>query len=145
MLLRFDPFRELDRTFSLPRPITMPLDAYRDGDRFVVAVDVPGIASDSIDLTVEKNVLTIRAERKFDLAEGQEMIIAERPHGSFSRELFLGDNLAVDGIEADYDLGVLTLTIPVAGQDHPHKVPVTAGHAAGNGGSGGHRRKSESD
>jgi HSP20 family protein len=137
VLLRFDPFREIDQSFSLPRPVTMPLDAYRDGNRFIVAVDIPGLASDSIELTVEKNVLTIRAERKFDPEEGQETIIAERPHGSFSRELFLGDTLVADKIEADYDLGVLTLTIPIAEQDQPHRVPVTAGHAMGNGGGGG--------
>lgn len=131
MLLRFDPFREMER--ANPRPITMPLDAYREGDHFTVMVDLPGVDSESIDLTVEKNVLAIRAERNWKPAEGQELLIAERPYGVFSRQLFLGDALELERIEAAYDLGVLTLTIPVAEQEKPRKVPISAGHTSGNG------------
>jgi HSP20 family protein len=138
MLMRFDPFRELDRVtqmFNLPaamRSPAMPMDAYREGDRLVVLFDVPGVDPQAIDLTVEKNVLTVRAERSWQPTEGQEVIIAERPQGVFTRQLFLSENLDSEGMQAAYDKGVLCLTIPVAERAKPRRVEVSA---TGNGGS----------
>lgn len=131
MLMRFDPFREVDRLFdqlATPgRPAAMPMDAYRRGDSFVVHFDVPGIEPGSIELTVEKNVLNVKAERRWSRADGDEVIINERPQGLFTRQLFLGEGLDYDRIEAHYDNGVLTLTIPVAEAAKPRRVEVTAG------------------
>ncbi len=133
MLMRFDPFRELDR-LTQPnwagtpgRQAVMPLDAYRDGDRFIVVLDIPGIDPATIDLTVEKNVLSISAERRWERSEGVEVVVAERPQGSFSRQLFLGEGLDPDGIQAAYDNGVLTVTVPVAEQAKPRKVEISQG------------------
>src|SRR5262245_25399979 len=102
-LMRFDPFRELDRMAQLLtqpsgglRQLTMPMDAYREGDQFVVRFDLPGVDPGSIDLTVERNVLTVRAERKWSPAEGQDVVVAERPQGTFTRQLFLGESLDTD-------------------------------------------------
>ncbi|MEW6474626.1 MAG: Hsp20/alpha crystallin family protein [Actinomycetota bacterium] len=130
MLMRFDPFRELDRLTSAPwgntRP-AMPMDAYRRNGDFVVHFDLPGVDPSSIDLTVEKNVLTVTAERHFARAEGDEITVAERPQGRFSRQLFLGESLDADRISANYDQGVLTLHIPVAEKAKPRKVEISAG------------------
>jgi HSP20 family protein len=131
MLMRFDPFREFDRwvqqAWNGDRTAAMPMDAYRRGDAFLVHFDLPGIDPDSIELTVEKNVLTVKAERTWTRAEGDEILVAERPQGSFTRQLFLGESLDADHIEASYDNGVLTLTVPVAEQAKPRKVSITAG------------------
>ncbi|WP_433275264.1 Hsp20/alpha crystallin family protein [Pseudonocardia xinjiangensis] len=134
MLMRTDPFRELDRltqqvfgnapgTWS--RPTAMPMDAYRAGDQFVVAFDLPGVSPDAIDLDVERNVLTVKAERR-PAAGGEhvEFQVAERPLGVFSRQLFLGDTLDADHIDATYEAGVLTLRIPVAEQAKPRKIAI---------------------
>jgi HSP20 family protein len=130
MLMRFDPFRELDRLTSAPwgntRP-AMPMDAYRRNGDFVVHFDLPGVDPSSIDLTVEKNVLTVTAERHFAREEGDEITVAERPQGRFSRQLFLGESLDADRISANYDQGVLTLHIPVAEKAKPRKVEISAG------------------
>jgi HSP20 family protein len=130
MLMRFDPFRELDRLTQAPwgnsRPV-MPMDAYRRNGDFVVHFDVPGVDPASIDLTVEKNVLNVTAERHFSRAEGDEITVSERPQGRFNRQLFLGESLDPDGISANYDQGVLTLHIPVAERAKPRKVEVSAG------------------
>ena len=130
MLMRFDPFRELDRLTQAPwgasRP-AMPMDAYRRNGDFVVHFDVPGVDPASIDLTVEKNVLTVTAERHFSRAEGDEITVSERPQGRFNRQLFLGDSLDADQIQANYDQGVLTLHIPVAERAKPRKVEISAG------------------
>lgn len=130
MLMRFDPFRELDRLASGPygntRPV-MPMDAYRRNGDFVVHFDLPGVDPTSIDLTVEKNVLTVTAERHFARAEGDEITVSERPQGRFNRQLFLGDSLDADRITANYDQGVLTLHIPIAERAKPRKVEVSAG------------------
>jgi HSP20 family protein len=130
--MRFDPFRELDRVAQVVtnRVQTMPLDAYRDGDRFFVLIDIPGVDPQSIDLTVERNVLTVRAERHWEPAEGQEVLVQERPQGAFHRQLFLGDGLDTERIEAAYQHGVLTLTVPVADQAKPHRVEITGGEGA---------------
>lgn len=131
MLMRTDPFRELDRltsqVFGTPaRPTSMPMDAYRKGDRFLVQFDLPGIDPASIDLTIERNVLTVHAQRNRPTGEGVEMLAAERPHGTFSRQLFLGDTLDVDALQADYTDGVLTVAIPVAEKAKPRKVTINA-------------------
>lgn len=135
MLMRTDPFRELDRLAqqvfgtngTATRPAVMPMDAYRDGEQFVVHFDVPGVEPNSIDLDVERNVLTVKAERGAHFPEGVELQVAERPRGVFSRQLFLGDTLDADRIEATYDAGVLTLRIPVAEQAKPRKIQIGAG------------------
>ncbi|HWD80163.1 MAG TPA: Hsp20/alpha crystallin family protein [Kribbella sp.] len=137
MLMRTDPFREFDRltqqlfgtaggqgTWSRPAP--MPLDAYRSGDEYVIAFDLPGVPPDAIELDVERNVLTVKAERRPpEVPENVEMQVAERPLGVFSRQLFLGDTLDTDKIEAHYDAGVLTLRIPIAEQAKPRRIVVT--------------------
>ena len=135
MLMRTDPFRELDRltqqvfgntagTWS--RPTAMAMDAYRAGDEFVVAFDLPGVSPDAIELDVERNVLTVKAERRPAATGDQvEMQVAERPLGVFSRQLFLGDTLDTDHIDAGHDTGVLTLRIPIAEKAQPRKISIT--------------------
>ncbi|GAB3930918.1 Hsp20/alpha crystallin family protein [Kribbella albertanoniae] len=132
MLMRTDPFREFDRltqqltTGTWSRPSPMPMDAYRSGDEYVVAFDLPGVTLDAISLDVERNVLTVKAERRpAAVDEGVEMQVAERPLGVFSRQLFLGDTLDADRITAEYDNGVLTLKIPVAARAKPRKISIT--------------------
>jgi len=133
MLMRTDPFRELDRLTqqvlgangTLARPAVMPMDAWREGDMFHVEFDLPGVNPESIDLDVERNVVTVKAERP--TRDGNaEMIAAERPRGVFSRQLILGDNLDTQHIEASYDAGVLTLLIPVAEQAKPRKIVISS-------------------
>jgi HSP20 family protein len=137
MLMRTDPFRDLDRltqqvfgntagTWS--RPAAMPMDAWRSGDTFVVAFDLPGVDPAAIELDVERNVLTVKAERRPAAARDQvEMQVAERPLGVFSRQLFLGDTLDSDRVAAEYEAGVLTLRIPVAEKAKPRRITITAG------------------
>ena len=130
MLLRFDPFRDLEREFDrlvtpARRPAAIPLDAWRHGDRFFATIDLPGVDPASIDLTVEKNVLTVTAERRWERSEGDQVLIAERPHGTFTRQLFLGEGLDADGIEARYEHGVLTIVLPVAEASKPRKVAIS--------------------
>jgi HSP20 family protein len=135
MLMRTDPFRELDRltqqvfgsnngTWS--RPTAMPMDAYRSGGTFVVAFDLPGVDADAIELDVERNVLTVKAERRpVHAGENVEMQVAERPLGVFSRQLFLGDTLDAERIDAAYEAGVLTLRIPIAERAKPRKIAIS--------------------
>jgi HSP20 family protein len=131
MLMRTDPFHELDR-FSqqvfgtqgtMARPSVMPMDAWRDGDTFVVELDLPGVSPELIDLDVERNVVTVRAERA-NRNENIEMLAAERPRGVFSRQLVVGDTLDTDNITASYDAGVLSLKIPVAEKSKPRKINI---------------------
>jgi len=129
MLMRTDPFRDFDRLSEAvfgtsARPAAMPMDAYRHDGEFVVQLDMPGVETESIDLTVEQNVLTIHAERKPLSDQDDERIVAERTYGTFSRQLFLGETLDVDNLAADYDAGVLTLRIPVAEQAKPRKIHI---------------------
>ena len=132
MLMRTDPFRELDRLSqqmfgndgTVARPSVMPMDAWREGDSFHVEFDLPGVAVDSIDVDVERNVVTVKAER-LTRASDAELLAAERPRGVFSRQLVLGDDLDTDHISASYDAGVLALTIPVAEQSKPRKIEIT--------------------
>ena len=134
MLLRFDPFAELDRMTRDMAPAgrrsMMPVDAYRLGDRFYLHFDLPGVDPDSIDITVEKNNLIVTAERNWSTDEEAVLVINERPQGSFSRQFFLGEALDADHIEAGYDHGVLTVTIPVAEQAKPRKITVGAADKA---------------
>jgi HSP20 family protein len=129
-LMRFDPFRELDRLSEQVMggrvPRTMPMEAWRRKDEFYVHIDLPGIDKDDVDLTVERNVVSIRAERRPAREEGDEVIVDERPHGIFTRQLFLGDNLDANKLSADYDRGVLMLTIPVAEESKPRRVQLGA-------------------
>lgn len=132
MLMRTDPFRDLDRlaqqAFGTPsRPAPMPIDAYRLGEEFVVEFDLPGIDPSSIDLTVERNVLTVHARRDRGGLDGAEFLVAERPHGTFSRQLFLGESLDSERIDARYEDGVLTLRVPVAEKAKPRRVPISTG------------------
>lgn len=137
MLMRYDPFREIDRLTSslfdqtrIPR--SMPMDAYRHGDRLIVHLDLPGVDAESIDLTVERNVLNVTARRNFDRTDSDELIVSERPQGVFSRQVFLGEGMDTDALEAEYDNGVLTITVPVLESARPRRVPISAS-------SGGHR------
>jgi HSP20 family protein len=127
MLMRFDPFHELDLLSEQlrdgRRTRVMPMDAYRIGDLFHVDLDIPGVKPESIEVNVEQNVLTIKAERRWD-SEGVETLVCERPQGSFTRELFLGENLDAEKIHASYENGVLRLTIPVAEQAKARRIEV---------------------
>lgn len=135
MLIRTaDPFRDLDRLAqqvfgSTNRPAVMPMDAWREGDEFVIEFDLPGVAAESIDLDVERNVLTVRAERVARNGDW-EMLASERPRGVFSRQLVLGDNLDLAKIQAGYEGGVLRLRVPVAEQAKPRKIQISAGSEA---------------
>ncbi|SDK77067.1 HSP20 family protein [Arthrobacter sp. ov407] len=129
MLMRTDPFRELDRLAqqvlgTTARPAAMPMDAWQEGEEFVVALDLPGISVDSVDIDVERNVLTVRAERKDPTGENTELIAAERPRGVFSRQLILGDALDTEAVKASYDAGVLTLRIPMAERAKPRRIEI---------------------
>ncbi len=131
MLMRTDPFRDLDRFTqqvfgTAAHPAVMPIDAWREGEEFVVELDLPGIDPGSLDLDIERNVLTVRAERPA-LDSGRETIAAERPRGVFSRQVFLGDGLDTEHIGADYTDGVLRLRIPVAERAKPRKIEVARG------------------
>ncbi|MFF4948838.1 Hsp20/alpha crystallin family protein [Streptomyces chattanoogensis] len=133
MLMRTDPFRELDRltqqllgaSGTWSRPAAMPMDAYREGDVYVIALDIPGVDADAIDIDVERNMLTVKAERRPTAKdENVQMELSERPLGVFSRQLMLADTLDKERIEADYDAGVLTLRIPIAERAKPRKITI---------------------
>ena len=128
-LMRFDPFREFDRlteqVMGTSRQRTMPLGAWRRKDEFYVHIDLPGVYRDNVELTVERNVVSIRAERRPEHEEGDEVIVDERPHGTFTRQLFLGDNLDANKLSADYDRGVLILTIPIAEASKPRRITLS--------------------
>jgi HSP20 family protein len=133
MLMRTDPFRDFDRLAqqllgvgTTSRPAVMPMDAWREGDTFVLEFDLPGVRPETLDIDVERNVLTIKAERPAGNGDW-EMLASERPRGLFSRQLVLGDNLDLEHIDANYDSGVLTLRVPVAEKAKPRKVEVRAG------------------
>ena len=135
-IIRFDPFRDLDRlteqmmlSGGRGAPRSFPMDAYRRGEEVLVHLDLPGVDADSIELTAENNMLTVSAERRFEFGEDDQVVIRERPQGQFTRQLLLADSLDVDQIEANYENGVLTLSIPVAEQAKPRRIAV--------GGSGG--------
>jgi HSP20 family protein len=132
MLMRTDPFRDIDRMFeqlagTAGRPAVMHIDAERDGDWFNVYFDLPGVDPDSIELTVERNVLSVKAQRQRFQRDGVETVISERPMGVFTRQLFLGDTLNTDDLQASYDNGVLTLRIPVSEKAKPRKISIGGG------------------
>jgi HSP20 family protein len=134
-MLMSDPFRQFDRLTqqvlgTAARPAVMALDSWREGNEFVVAVDLPGVETESIDVDVEQNVLSIRAERRDTAGDGVEYLAAERPRGVFSRQLILGETLDTDNVKAAYDGGVLTLRIPVAEKAQPRKIEITSGAGA---------------
>lgn len=135
MLMRTDPFREFDRLAqqlvgqgTTSRPAVMPMDAWREGDTFVVEFDLPGVRRETLDVDVERNVLTVKAERTPRNGDW-ELLAAERPTGLFSRQLVLGDNLDLEQLRADYDAGVLRLTIPVAERAKPRKIEINTGNS----------------
>ena len=136
MLVRTDPFREFDRLTqqalgTMTRPAVMSMDAWRDSVEVVVAFDLPGVEPDSIDIEVERNVVTVKAERRPPAVGADfEMVVAERPSGVFSRQLIVSDILDTDRIQASYDAGVLTLRIPIAEKAKPRKIAITASNAA---------------
>ncbi|WP_338490965.1 Hsp20/alpha crystallin family protein [Streptomyces sp. SJL17-4] len=136
MLMRTDPFRELDRlaqqmlgtTGTWSRPSAVPMDAYREGDVYVIALDLPGVALDAIDIDVERNMLTVKAERRpVAKADDVQMELSERPLGVFFRQLMLADTLDTEKITADYEAGVLTLRIPIAERAKPRKITIGRG------------------
>lgn len=131
MLMRFDPFREVDQLVRQPwaglRFAHLPMNAYRRGDEFVAEFDLPGVDRDSIDVTVERNVLQVTAQRQSTYGDDDQVVIAERPQGTVSRQLFLGQGLDTQRISATYDDGVLTVVIPVAETAKPHKIQIRAG------------------
>jgi HSP20 family protein len=131
MLMRTDPFREFDRLAqqllgagTTSRPAVMPMDAWREGDTFVLEFDLPGVSPETVDVDVERNVLTVKAERPTKNGDW-EMLASERPSGLFSRQLVLGDNLDLENVRAQYDAGVLRLTVPVAEKAKPRKIEVS--------------------
>ena len=128
MLLRYDPFRDLDRWAERTRSASpaIPMDAVRRGDKVHVAFDLPGVDPDSVDLEVERNVLTLRAERRFEAQEGDELLASERRQGQFTRQVFLGDTLDTANITAEYHDGVLDVTIPMAEHHKARKVTIGA-------------------
>lgn len=134
MLMRFDPFADFDRLtrqmWGNQRANYMPADAYRMGDRFYIHVDLPGVDPDSIDVEIEKNSLTISAERKWDRDEETQVLLNERPSGSFSRQFYLGEGLDTENIEAGYDHGVLTVVVPIAEAAKSRKITVGTTHEA---------------
>jgi HSP20 family protein len=137
MLMRTDPFREVDRLAqqllgTAARPAVMLMNAYRRGDTFYVELDLPGVKRDSIDLTVEQNVLTVRAQREaVDAAGDMELIVSECPAGTFTRQVFLGETLDAEQIQADYSAGVLKLSIPIREAAKPRRVAITSSDEPG--------------
>ncbi|MDT0609206.1 Hsp20/alpha crystallin family protein [Streptomyces lancefieldiae] len=137
MLMRTDPFREFDRltqqlfgnaSGTWSRPTAMPMDAYREGDAYVIALDLPGVDPDAIDIDVERNMLTVRAERRpVTKGDDVQMELSERPLGVFSRQVMLADTLDTEHISADYDAGVLTVRVPIAERAKPRKISISAG------------------
>lgn len=129
MLMRFDPFSDFDRlsreVWGNSRTNYMPADAYRKDDRFHLHIDLPGVDPDTIDVTVEKNTLSVSAERNWERGADEKLLLNERATGSYSRQFFLGESLDTDAIEAGYDRGVLTLVIPIAETAKPRKIAVS--------------------
>ena len=136
MLLRFDPFRELDRLTQAPwgQPSQhrsfLPMDAWRRGEEFVLTFDLPGVDPATIEATVAKNVLSVKAERRWARGEGDEVLVSERPQGTFTRQVFLSEALDTAAVKAEYANGVLTVTIPVAEAAKPRRVEIAVGEGA---------------
>ncbi|MFD9420846.1 Hsp20/alpha crystallin family protein [Streptomyces goshikiensis] len=133
MLMRTDPFREMDRIVqqlsgtsgTWSKPSVMPMDAYREGDEYVIAFDLPGVDREAIDIDVERNMLRVKAERRpAPKTDTVQMDLSERPLGVFSRQIVLADTLDTERIQADYEAGVLTLRIPIAERAKPRKISI---------------------
>ncbi|WP_328686197.1 Hsp20/alpha crystallin family protein [Streptomyces sp. NBC_00343] len=133
MLMRTDPFREMDRIVqqlsgssgTWSKPSVMSMDAYREGEEYVIAFDVPGVSPEAIDIDVERNMLTVKAERRpVAKADSVKVELSERPLGVFSRQVMLADTLETERIQADCDAGVLTLRIPIAERAKPRKISI---------------------
>jgi HSP20 family protein len=135
-IMRFDPLREFDRlteqllTSTRAAVRAIPMEAYRRGDTFFVQLDVPGVKDEDVEVTVEGNMVNVRAERTMPHEEGDEVIVDERPRGTFTRQLLLGENLDAGGLQGTYERGVLTITIPVSRAAQPRKVPISAESSA---------------
>jgi HSP20 family protein len=131
MVMRFDPFREaeglMEEMKAERRAPRLLMDAYRRGDEFVLHFDLPGVDPESIDLTMEENVLTISAQRAYEPRDEDEILVSERPQGRFSRQLFLGEGLDRESITASYDQGVLTVKISVAARAKPRRIEIGGG------------------
>ncbi len=133
MLMRYDPFREFDRLASTmfdqgrTTPRWMPMDAFRQDDHFLVHLDLPGVDPESIELVVEQNVLSVTARRSFDRTDADELVVSERPQGVFNRQVFLGEGLDTDRLDAEYTNGVLTIRVPVLEEARPRRVPISVG------------------
>jgi HSP20 family protein len=131
MLMRFDPFREVERWANQLSAGTkaglMPMDAYRHGDHWVAAFDLPGFDPGSIDITVEDKTLTVQAQRSWEPQEDEQVLISERPQGTFTRRIALGDGVDAEHVQASYEAGVLTVRLPVAEQAKPRKVAIATG------------------
>lgn len=130
-LMRFDPFRELDRLSEqilagTRGPRTLPMTAYRRGDELHVSLDVPGVEPPDVDVTVERNVVGIHAVRRAPAQQGDEVLIDEKPYGEYTRQLFLGENMDISRMTAHLDMGVLSLHIPVAEESKPRRVEIDA-------------------
>ncbi|MGW6884175.1 Hsp20/alpha crystallin family protein [Streptomyces goshikiensis] len=147
MLMRTDPFREMDRIVqqlsgtsgTWSKPSVMPMDAYREGDDYVIAFDLPGVTPEAIDIDVERNMLTVKAERRPAAKNDTvQMELSERPLGVFSRQVMLADTLDTERIQADYDAGVLTLRIPIAERAKPRKISI--GSTGSTGSAGGRKQ-----
>jgi HSP20 family protein len=146
MLMRFDPFRDFDRVWEQiaaqqtgRQARSFPMDAYRRGDEFVVHFDLPGVDPGSIEISVDRNILTVAADRRFEQRPDDEILVTERAQGTYTRQLMLGDQLDADRIEAGYDRGVLTLTIPVAERAKPRRVEITTQSDVAGGRAGSRR------
>ncbi len=130
-LMHFDPFRDLERlteqALAQSRgPRALPMEALRRGDGFLIAMDVPGVDAADVDVSVERNVVTVRAHREPLREHGDELVVDERPTGDFSRQLLLGENLDATQLSADFNGGVLLLRIPVAEASKPCKVEIAS-------------------
>ena len=135
MLFQNDPFRELDAWLNgagrrQAATSRMSMDAYRRDNDVWVHIDLPGVAADGIDIDLDRNVLTVSAERSSTRAGEDQVYILERTKGRFQRQVHLGDGLDAASITADYSDGVLTLRIPVSEQAQPRKISVGTAHAA---------------
>jgi len=148
-LLRFDPFRELDRLTEQALSVgarmarSMPIEAVRRGEEFLIYVDLPGVAADDTDVTVERNVVSIKARRTSPRQDGDEVLLEERPHGEFSRQLLVGDNLDANRLAADLSDGVLTLRIPVSEASKPRRIELGTNREPGQRSSDGSDTQSD--
>ncbi|MGZ4550205.1 MAG: Hsp20/alpha crystallin family protein [Blastococcus sp.] len=127
-----DPFRGLDRLTSqllsgARTPMAMPMDVWQSEDGYHVTLDLPGVDPESVEITSERNVLTIRAERRPGYEENDRVLVAERPHGQYVRQLQVGDALDSGNVAATYHNGVLHLTIPISAAAQPRRIEVRQG------------------